>query len=450
MLTASHIQTALKAAGAGPGLVMPAADIAKAFNDAILTYGDGQFTTKEAVAALVSECMMESAYFRTTEEYNKKGRYAPFIGRTFIQITWHDNYLDFGRWCFSKGLVPSGTYFVDNPKKLSELTWVAIGGVWYFTQVKFHGKPLTDYATNIDHVGKAVNLGNPFSSYVPAGHEARRAAYYAVARLGTSIIPKFVDPVPPVTPVTSVTPVVEPPTRPAIKNPYSKTWKTEYLNWRGGNFAPITVAKLLAIPTTVRITQGGLSFAKASAKTHAGIGAGDLNTDGMTKDEVWNLCRELWSVNIIPCPRGFSADSFQGKTISNTNDGNEHIHFLDLDSYDSMHPEAQAQCREILNGGDGLQGNRSFVGPSRSNRKSWISSPLNPDTRPGGVYIVAVDELLGLDEDRNPKKGVKRQKGYEVTAARVVDRWGRANAVTDSETYYAIFDKTQIYMEEKK
>ena len=58
MLTEAHIQTMLKSVGAGGGLVMPAADIARAFNDAIITYGSGLFTTVDSVAALVSECMM--------------------------------------------------------------------------------------------------------------------------------------------------------------------------------------------------------------------------------------------------------------------------------------------------------------------------------------------------------------------------------------------------------
>lgn len=160
---------------------------------------------------------------------------------------------------------------------------------------------------------------------------------------------------------------------------YSKRYRTEYVSWRGGNFAPITVAKLSAIPSNVRVTQGGLSFAPASAMTHAGIGAFDLNTDGMTKAEVWQMCRELMAVNIIPCPRGFSYDSFQGPTLANTNDGNEHLHCLDRDCLKSMHPEAQAQVREILRGGDGLLGNARYVGPPLHLTK-WSKSPYNPNT----------------------------------------------------------------------
>lgn len=195
MLSAIHIETALRAAGAGGGLVMPSDEIAAAFNDAILTYGNSQFDTVNKVAALVSECMQESAYFRTTEEYAKDGRYAPYIGRTFIQLTWQTNYAAFGAWCFNKGLVADPDVFVKAPKLLADRKWAALGGVWYFTRVLFHGKPLTAYSDDIGQVGKAVNLGDPFSKYTPNGHKARAAAYEAVRALGPTIIPKPSEPV---------------------------------------------------------------------------------------------------------------------------------------------------------------------------------------------------------------------------------------------------------------
>lgn len=158
---------------------------------------------------------------------------------------------------------------------------------------------------------------------------------------------------------------------------HSDKYRCDYVSWRGGNFPLGTRAKLLAIPSTVRVTQGGLSFAPASAMTHAGLGAFDLNTDGMTKDQVWQQARELLSVGIIPFPRGFNADSFQGRTISNTNDGNEHLHCIDTDEYDHLHPEAQAQVNEWKRGGDGLVGSARYYGPSGSLGK-WADSPWNP------------------------------------------------------------------------
>jgi hypothetical protein len=195
MLTGPHIEAALRAAGARTtGLVMPAADIAAAFNDAMLTYGVGQFDTIAKVAALVSESMMESAYFHTTVEYNTtKGGYQPYRGRTFIQITWKANYQAFGAWCKSKSLVADADYFVKNPSRLADLKWAAIGPVWYFTQVPFSGEPLTAYAGDIAKVGKAVNLGSPYAKGTPNGQGARAAAYLAVRGLGDVIIPKEPD-----------------------------------------------------------------------------------------------------------------------------------------------------------------------------------------------------------------------------------------------------------------
>lgn len=188
-LTAAHIETALRAAGAGSGLCMDADAIAELFNDAMTTHGDGHFDSVDRVAALVSECMMESAYFRTTEEYGKDGRYKPYIGRSFIQITWERNYRAFGSWCHGKGLVPDPAYFVDQPSRLAEPRWAALGGVWYFTQVRFADGPLTAYAGDIRAVGCAVNLGDPHSSHVPAGQPARERAYRAFRALGPSIVP---------------------------------------------------------------------------------------------------------------------------------------------------------------------------------------------------------------------------------------------------------------------
>jgi hypothetical protein len=370
MLTSTHIQTVLKAVGAGSGLVMTEDEIAKAFNDAMLVYGENQFTTVESVAALLSTCMMESAYFRTTEEYAKDGPYAPFIGRTFGQLTWKTNYELFGTWCFKYGMVPTPDYFVIDPTRLADLKWAALGGVWYFTQVMFQGKPLTAYSGNVDQVAKAVNMGNPYSVYIPNGIDARRAAYKVVLTLGDIIIPKA--------PVVVKPPSPEPKPPSKEKVLYSSKWKCNYVKWRGVWMHPTTVAKLLAIPSNVIMTQGGLSFAPASSMTHAGFGAGDINTDYMNRDQVWQLCKELWQVDIIPCPRGFNADSFQGRTISNTNDGNEHIHFLDVDCLSYMHPEAQAQVHEVLAGGDGLLGNKAFYGPSRTNRRKWATSKWNP------------------------------------------------------------------------
>jgi len=192
-LTAAHIRAIRNAAGAYGAPIIPEQQIANLFNEAMTKYGDGQFTNKKRVAALVSECLMESAYFRTTVEYANTGPYQPYRGRTFIQLTWKSNYADFGRWCVRKGLLRKGQedYFVRNPVALGRAEWAALGGVYYFTQKKWSGKNLCQIADSGSSlaIGRAVNLGNPWSPYTPNGQRARDRAFELVMSLPDDIVP---------------------------------------------------------------------------------------------------------------------------------------------------------------------------------------------------------------------------------------------------------------------
>jgi len=192
-LTAAHIEALRKAAGAAGNPIIPAAQIADLFNEAMTKYGAGQFTNKKRVAALLSECLMESAYFRTTVEYASTGPYQPYRGRTFIQITWESNYAEFGAWCVKQGLLPKGqaSYFVNHPVQLGTAKWAALGGVWYFTTKKWGGKNLCQIADGGSSlaIGRAVNLGNPWSSATPNGQSARDHAYKLVMSLPDDIVP---------------------------------------------------------------------------------------------------------------------------------------------------------------------------------------------------------------------------------------------------------------------
>lgn len=192
-LTAAHIEALRKAAGAAGNPIIPAAQIASAFNEAMTKYGNGQFSNKKRVAALLSECLMESAYFRTTVEYANTGAYQPYRGRTFIQLTWQSNYAAFGKWCVKQGLLGKGqqNYFVNNPVQLGTAKWAAIGGVWYFTTKKWGGKTLAQIADGGSAlaIGRAVNLGNPYSSATPDGQSERNAAYKLAMSLPADIVP---------------------------------------------------------------------------------------------------------------------------------------------------------------------------------------------------------------------------------------------------------------------
>lgn len=91
-------------------------------------------TNVNRIAMWLAQIGHESDSFNATEEYRKDGRYAPYIGRTWIQITWDYNYRAFSEWCFDRGLVPSRDYFVVNYRELADLKWAGIGASWYWTE----------------------------------------------------------------------------------------------------------------------------------------------------------------------------------------------------------------------------------------------------------------------------------------------------------------------------
>lgn len=125
----------------------------------------------------------ESASFRTTTEYSSTGPYAPYVGRTFEQVTWETNYAAFGRWAVAAGLIASPDLFVDRPHLLAETQWAWLGGVWYFGV-----RDLWGYANRGDfqRVSNAVNRGSATTNGFPSGWSARLAAYRVwTARIAT-------------------------------------------------------------------------------------------------------------------------------------------------------------------------------------------------------------------------------------------------------------------------
>lgn len=82
-------------------------------------------------------------------------------------------------------------YFVNNPVELGRKDWAALGGVWYFTTKTWGGLTLCQIADNGSslQIGRAVNLGNPYSSATPNGQAARDKAYKLVMSLPASIVP---------------------------------------------------------------------------------------------------------------------------------------------------------------------------------------------------------------------------------------------------------------------
>lgn len=121
-------------------------------------------TTVNRIAMWLAQCGHESDGFNTTEEYAKNGRYAPYIGRTWIQITWDYNYAKFGQWAAGHGLLDDPNYFVNNPAALADMQWAGIGPAWYWTVEQPRLNEFSD-AGNVEDASKAINapawIGTP-------------------------------------------------------------------------------------------------------------------------------------------------------------------------------------------------------------------------------------------------------------------------------------------------
>lgn len=181
MTTAAQIRAALVSVGGLGGQGWTLDTIAAGADDAMRQAG---ITTREGAACLVAQCMVESAYFRTTREYGgSRTRYAPYYGRGFIQVTWRSNYAAFGAWCKARGLVPDADYFVNVPDRLADPKWAWLGAVWYFTTHRHGLVALANRGENIK-VGRAINRGDAYSRYAAYGEDHRVAAYQALLAAG--------------------------------------------------------------------------------------------------------------------------------------------------------------------------------------------------------------------------------------------------------------------------
>lgn len=123
-----------------------------------------------------------SAYeWRSDLGNTQSGDGVRFKGRSFVQVTGRYNYRLMSRWAHSKGLVPTATYFVDNPTHLAAAKYRWLGPVWYFTTQRPGWKAAAD-RDDVVAVTKMVNGGT--------NGLADRKAYLARAKAqGSKILP---------------------------------------------------------------------------------------------------------------------------------------------------------------------------------------------------------------------------------------------------------------------
>lgn len=139
-----------------------------------------QCNNTKRIAMFLAQCGHESDGFATTEEYAKDGPYAPYIGRTWIQITWESNYAAFGKWAAAQGLIDDPDYFVNNPTALADLKWAGIGAAWYWTVARPTINSLCDQG-DIVSVTQLINGGQN-------GIDDRRARYQQAIALGDELL----------------------------------------------------------------------------------------------------------------------------------------------------------------------------------------------------------------------------------------------------------------------
>ena len=117
---------------------------------------DCDCTSVARIAMWVAQIGTESAGLKYMEEIASGAEYegrtdlgntepgdgVRFKGRGPIQVTGRHNYTELSQWAFDKGLVPSPTFFVDQPAQLASDKYGFIGVTWYWTTQR----PMNDAA----------------------------------------------------------------------------------------------------------------------------------------------------------------------------------------------------------------------------------------------------------------------------------------------------------------
>lgn len=103
-----------------------------------------------------------------------------FKGRSWIQITGRSNYTRLSQWAFGKGLVPSATYFVDNPPALASDEYAGLGAAWYWVVARSDINALSDNRDLVT-VTKRINGGTN-------GLDDRRSRYNRALAMGDQLL----------------------------------------------------------------------------------------------------------------------------------------------------------------------------------------------------------------------------------------------------------------------
>jgi predicted chitinase len=139
-----------------------------------------QVGTESAGLKYMEEIASGAAYEGRTDLGNTQpGDGVRFKGRGPIQVTGRSNYTKLSKWCFDNGMVPTPTYFVDNPGMLASPKFGFMGVTWYWTTQR----PMNDAADagNVELATRYVNGGNH-------GLPDRKARYASAMNMGDRLL----------------------------------------------------------------------------------------------------------------------------------------------------------------------------------------------------------------------------------------------------------------------
>lgn len=110
-----------------------------------------------------------------------------FKGHGWIQITGRQNHTEVSKWAHGKGIVPSPTFFVDDPAALGNDQYCWVGPAWYWTIARPDINALSD-ARDLHTVTRRINGGLN-------GLADRQARYNRALAMGGRLLPSGDGPV---------------------------------------------------------------------------------------------------------------------------------------------------------------------------------------------------------------------------------------------------------------
>lgn len=108
-----------------------------------------------------------------------------FKGHGWIQITGRANHTAVSKWAYHQGIVPTASFFVDNPTALGNDTYCWVGPAWYWVVARPDINALAD-ARDLTTVTRRINGGTN-------GLDDRRARYNRCLAMGAALLPEEIN-----------------------------------------------------------------------------------------------------------------------------------------------------------------------------------------------------------------------------------------------------------------